>query len=373
MSTDFSNPRPEAAPPPRHPSHRFGSPSPLPTLRPDDRGFASLRRRVKAESLSVETDMTLVKLGDRNVFLKREDQNPSGSHKAYAARNYVEHLRDTRWFESGRGTLVLCSSGRHAQAFAKQTEGENVDIIVVSDVLSSPILLDELTACEHVAIDRPLINDPDSTGSHIRARLKRSHILEQTQLRAIFVDQYSDPILAQGYEKYLVPQMIEQAGGEIGGIFAPAGTGGLVNGIVRYREKVGGRWPIFAADAEGSALFRTPPAGSKRRLPGFGNGIKTQLIAEVSSKVVPVWVTDVEAVAGCYHLLERGVYVGPSSGATAAAYLQVIQNAPKFVATDKPIVLVMPDAGDAYRSTVYDAIWLRKNGFVPTVLPALTA
>lgn len=309
------------------------------------------------------TPLTRVNLGGRTVFLKREDRNPYGSHKIHAVANYIARLHATgRLTATEQLHLLVSSSGRFIQALALATADLNIRLHLVSDVLSAPDLLKDLARFHHVVIDEPLINNPDRTGSHLHARLARIAELSRQWSNSLFVDQYADLILAQGYQRTLFPQIVAQAGGVIGGLVIPIGTGGQINGAVRYRRQQGAGWPIFAADAAGSALLRTPPPGLTRKLPGYGNGLRTKLIADVSEEVVPVWVADADAVACCYHLRDQGVWVGPSSGAAAAAFLQVLRESPERLATDQPIVIILPDAGDPYRTTVYDPLWLLKNG-----------
>lgn len=309
------------------------------------------------------TPLTKAHVGGWPVFLKREDLNPFGSHKIHAVKNYIEHSIVTERLTAAKVLhLLVSSSGRFVQALAMYTQGMNIQLKLVSDVLSSCALLNELAQFKHVVIDQPLIDSPDRTGSHLPARLRRIDELLQAMPGSIFVDQYADPILAEGYQKSLLPQIVEQAGGDLGGIFLPVGTGGLVNGAVRYRKQCGADFPIFAVDAEGSALLRIPPPGVKRKLPGYGNGIQTKLIAEVADDIVPVWVRDIDAVAGCYELLAQGIRVGPSSGAAAAGFRQVLRDDPERLVTDKPIVILLPDSGTPYTSTAFDPSWLLKNG-----------
>jgi cysteine synthase len=316
--------------------------------------------------MRIQTPLHKQRIAGKEVWLKREDLNPYGSHKAYGVINYRDWLRRSGWLKKkGRRVLIVSSSGRFVEAFAKATRKDNVEIVLVTDVLSSPALVAGLARYPHVTVDLPLINEPNRTGSHLPARLRRVEELRRQIPGALFVDQYTDPLLPEGYRKHLGPQLTRQSRGDIGAVFVPVGTGGLANGLVRYRRQTGGSWPIFAVDAEGSALLRTPPRGARRRLPGYGNAIRTALMREVLPQVEKVWVADKEAVAACHELRAKGVIVGPSSGATAAAFAQVFGRSRRPLPSGR-VILLLPDSGHDYASTLWNTKWLRRNGFMPS-------
>lgn len=146
------------------------------------------------------------------------------------------------------------------------------------------------------------------------------------------------------------PELLRQTHALLGAVFVAVGTGGTVHGLLNYRHKTGGRWPVFAVDAEGSALFRPPIHGAVRRLPGYGNGRPTQLLLEARPGVdYVVYVRDAEAASRCSWLAEsQGLCVGPSSGAVLAATAKVLERRPELLPAG-PIVAVMADHGESYR------------------------
>ncbi len=57
---------------------------------------------------------------------------------------------------------------------------------------------------------------------------------------------------------------------------------------------------------------------------------------------------------------EEGILAGDSSGAAVFAALKI---APRFRLNDN-IVVILPDTGERYLSTVYNDEWMAKNGFL---------
>ena len=60
---------------------------------------------------------------------------------------------------------------------------------------------------------------------------------------------------------------------------------------------------------------------------------------------------------------EEGILAGGSSGAAVFAALKI---APRFGSYDN-IVVILPDTGERYLSTVYNDEWMTKNGFLDEI------
>jgi len=82
---------------------------------------------VKAEGLS--------KISGNNVYLKREDLQPSFSFKVRGAYNKLAHLTEE---ERSKG-VICCSAGNHAQGVAMAAERMKVDAVIVMPVCAPPI------------------------------------------------------------------------------------------------------------------------------------------------------------------------------------------------------------------------------------------
>lgn len=294
------------------------------------------------------------------LLAKREQYTPSGSHKYRAAQPIVESYRRTRQV-SEISKLLVPSSGNFARAMAECTSDLHIPLLVVTDVLSPSALLTPLKSYPHVQL--VIVDDPDPTGSHVRARMRLVAKMIDEDPRAVLVDQYRNPLIPLAYESTLVPELVTQCRGEISAVFVPVGTGGLLCGFAQYRRRHRVRWRLFAVDALGSALFR-PPCGSKRHLSGYGNGQPTELVACGSTDIDAVlYASDTEALAMCHRLRGEGIFVGPSSGAVAAACEKLIVHRPELLPDAGFPVLIFPDSGENYIDTAFDGEWLASNGF----------
>jgi N-(2-amino-2-carboxyethyl)-L-glutamate synthase len=294
------------------------------------------------------------------VLAKLEQFNPSGSHKYRAARFAVEALVRTGRLREGTHLLVS-SSGNFARAIAHCTVDLNIQLDIFTDVLSSVGQIRSLNAYTHVRT--VVVDEPDTTGSHLKARLRWIAQAQAENPTAIFVDQYNNFVLPLAYECSLAREMDKQIQGGISAVFVVAGTGATLNGILQYKMQHAARWRVIAVDATGSALFHIPPHGVRRLLPGYGNGLRTGLVKSLPAGLdYVVHVDDVEAVAACHYLRRIGLSVGPSSGAAVAAVDFVAQSCPDLLSGIGRPVLILPDGGEHYAETLYNPEWLYSKG-----------
>jgi cysteine synthase len=256
--------------------------------------------------------------------------------------------------------LLISSSGNAAYSVAFLTLGTNAKVHVFTDKLSPPEMVERLLALPHVTVR--VIDEPDATGSHARARKKALQDYQQKHPRAIDVDQYSQSDWGCGY--FSLPAELETQVGDIGSILIAVGTGATLRAIAQYKLKRSLRWPIFAVDALGSAL-NGEPCG-KRVFSGYGNGAQTEWVRQALPHVAEwIRVPDEAVVSASQWLIRRGHFLGPSSCAVLAAASYMISKC-RLPHTGRT-VLVMPDGGAMYRSTLYNDDFLMEHGFRPSM------
>ena len=133
------------------------------------------------------------------------------------------------------------------------------------------------------------------------------------------------------------------------------GTGGTITGVSRYfeQEKKKPLWSVAVEPVNSAVLTaikkgETPKPGP-HKIQGLAAGFKPDVLdLDLVDEVVTV--TDEESLELAHRLhREEGITVGISSGAATAAALKVAarpENAGKL------IVVILPDAGDRYQSSV---------------------
>jgi N-(2-amino-2-carboxyethyl)-L-glutamate synthase len=248
------------------------------------------------------------------------------SHKERAAAAVVESLRRCRIAGSRAQRtkkLVMSSSGNAAFAVAKAIAGMDINLVVFTDVLSPPEMADRL--CRMPDVDVIIIDQPDSTGSHAKARKAsvRAYLAEHPD--AIELDQYQDSQWPCGYFS-LARELEQQTSGQLGTILVPVGTCATLRSLVQYKLRYRRNWKLVAVDAIGSALFGEP--SGRRRFSGYGNGAKTEWAREAEPYLYNVVrVRDASVVSASRHLLTKfRLELGASSCATFAAVCSLIRS-----------------------------------------------
>ena len=150
-----------------------------------------------------------------------------------------------------------------------------------------------------------------------------------------------------------------QTMGRVGAFVAGVGTGGTITGVGRFLKRMNPRVRMIVADPLGSRLggllgFGPVHEGASYRVEGIGS---SEVPAVMDARLVDgvEVVSDRESFEMTRRLVrEEGLLVGGSSGTAVAAALRVA-NDPRV---EGPVVVVLPDAWDRYRSRIFDDAWM---------------
>lgn len=164
-------------------------------------------------------------------------------------------------------------------------------------------------------------------------------------------DQFCNPANVRVHEATTGPEILAQTNGRVGAFVAGAGTGGTISGVGRYLREHGSSALVVLADPIGSGLARWVTDGlvgadAAYRVEGIGT---SRPPANLDRSVIDAAesVSDDESFAMTRRLwAEEGLYVGGSSGTAVVAALRVAASG----RVRDPVVVVLPDAWDRYRS-----------------------
>ncbi|MRR16843.1 MAG: cysteine synthase A [Deltaproteobacteria bacterium] len=167
--------------------------------------------------------------------------------------------------------------------------------------------------------------------------------------------QFKNPANPAIHEKTTGPEIWNDTEGAIDVLVAGVGTGGTISGISRYiKNTMGKKILSVAVEPAESPVISQKLAGKDlqpgpHKIQGIGAGfIPDTLDLSVVDRVLQV--ESMEAVEFSRRLArEEGMLVGISSGAAAAAAVRLAKEA-EFAG--RTIVVILPDAGERYLSTV---------------------
>ena len=167
--------------------------------------------------------------------------------------------------------------------------------------------------------------------------------------------QFENPANPAIHEKTTGPEIWTDTDGKVDIFVGGVGTGGTITGVTRYLKRTKGK-AITSVAVEPSAspvLTQTrkgePVKPGPHKIQGIGAGFVPQVL-DLSLIDAIEQVSNEEAAATALRLArEEGILAGISCGAAAAAALRW---AHKPESAGKTIVVVLPDSGERYLSSV---------------------
>ncbi len=286
-----------------------------------------------------------------NVFAKLEFCNPTGSVKDRAA-SYIIKKGFEKGFINKDTTLIESSSGNFGVALSAFARYNGLKFICVIDKNVSPI---NETLIKSYGAKVIKVEEPDIFGGYLLNRIKTVKNILETNANTYWINQYESLLNAEAYYKSLAEEICNEVPGDgIDYVFMGVSSGGTITGV---SQKVKERYPnarVIAVDIFGSVIFGKEP--SKRLIPGIGSSMRPKILNHAKIDDV-VWVSEVETAEACRELLkEHFLFAGGSSGSVYAAIKKYF--ADKEVEEPANVVCILPDRGERYISTVYNAGWV---------------
>ena len=168
---------------------------------------------------------------------------------------------------------------------------------------------------------------------------------------AIILQQFENPANPQAHRLRTAEEIWKDTEGKVDIFVAGVGTGGTLSGTGSRLKELNPDVEIFAVEPASSPVLSGGQSGP-HKIQGIGAGfVPANFYREVVSEIIRV--KDEDAVATSRLLASKeGLLSGISSGAAAYAALQV---ASRLENAGKRIVVLLPDTGERYLSTIlYD-------------------
>lgn len=167
--------------------------------------------------------------------------------------------------------------------------------------------------------------------------------------------QFENPANPQIHTDTTGPEIWNATGGNVDILVAGVGTGGTITGISRYFEQVQNKplYSVAVEPAESPIITQTKNGESittaPHKIQGIGaNFIPKNLDLDLVDEVLPVNSADaIDWARKC--ATQEGILVGISSGAALAAAAQIAERPEN---AGKTIVVILPDSGERYLSSV---------------------
>ncbi|MDU0291558.1 cystathionine beta-synthase [Saccharothrix longispora] len=288
------------------------------------------------------------------VLAKIEYLNPGGSVKDRIALRMVEAAERSGELKPG-GTIVEPTSGNTGVGLALVAQRKGYRCVFVCPDKVSVDKRNVLKAYGAEVVVCPTAVAPEHPDSYYNV----SDRLVAEIPGAWKPNQYANPENPASHYHGTGPEVWRQTEGRITHFVAGVGTGGTISGTGRYlKEASGGRVKVIGADPEGSVYS----GGSGR--PYLVEGVGEDFWPDAYDRSVCdeiVAVSDADSFELTRRLArEEGLLVGGSCGMAVAAALRVARTA----GPDDVIVVLLPDGGRGYLSSVFNDKWMAQYGFL---------
>jgi cysteine synthase A len=171
----------------------------------------------------------------------------------------------------------------------------------------------------------------------------------------LLLNQFKNPANPDIHFRTTGPEIWDDTAGEVDVLVSGVGTGGTITGVSRYIKQTRGKQIVsVAVEPETSPVITQtlngqPVKPGPHKIQGIGAGIIPETLdLSVVDRVETV--SSEEAIETARRLArEEGILSGISSGA-ATAVANRLANSPEF--KGKTIVVILPDSGERYLSSV---------------------
>ena len=277
---------------------------------------------------------------DAKLFAKVEYFNPAGSVKDRIAKAMIDDLEARGILKEG-STIIEPTSGN---------TGIGLSSIAAARGYRAIIVMPETMSIERrklmKAYGAELVLTEGALG--MKGAIAKANELVKEIPNSVIPGQFVNKVNPLAHKRTTGPEIYEDLDGKVDIFVAGVGTGGTVSGVGEYLKSKNPNIKVVAVEPESSPVLSKGQAGP-HKIQGIGAGfIPDTLNTSIYDEIITVKNEDAFNSSRLVGKKE-GFLVGISSGAALTAAIELAKRKEN---KGKNIVIMFPDNGERYLSTV---------------------
>lgn len=274
------------------------------------------------------------------VIAKVEFFNPGGSVKDRIALAMIEDAEQKGILKPG-ATIIEPTSGNTGVGLALASAVKGYHLILT---MPETMSVERRNLVKAYGAEVRLTPGKDGMAGAIRA----AEELRDSIPGAVILQQFENPANPARHYATTGPEIWRDTDGQVDIFVAGVGTGGTVTGVAKYLKEQSPAVRVVAVEPKSSAVLNGGQSGP-HKIQGIGAGFVPKTYdASVIDEVFDVD-NDDAIRTGREVAQQEGLLVGISSGAALYAAIEVAKRPEN---KGKKIVVLLPDTGERYLSTV---------------------
>lgn len=277
---------------------------------------------------------------DAHIIGKLEYFNPASSVKDRIANAMIEDAEAAGVLKPG-GELIEPTSGN---------TGIGLAFVAAAKGYKLTLTMPETMSIERrnllKALGANIVLTPGPEG--MKGAIAKAEELQKENPKAVVLQQFANPANPAVHKRTTAEEIWRDTDGKVDIFVSGVGTGGTISGVGEVLKKYNTNVKIVAVEPTDSPVLSGGKAGP-HKIQGIGAGFVPKTYnADVVDEIIQV--SNDDAIRTSRELArEEGLLVGISSGAATYAAVQL---AKKPENKGKNIVVILPDTGERYLSTV---------------------